>query len=225
MTTIAIKHDLAGDLTDRMLLVEPEVIETRIPETEIAAARNAALPDALGAALDLVGRRPPRTPGCAVAGPTADGRLRPRPRSRRHRDRLGHPAHLPGPRRGHGQGTDRRRHVRPGVVLANGVLWVRQSRLRPKYLHGCGDKCGQPAGSCPSHRDARPVTKTTTSRAGRHRIGLPDQLVILLSRHCDEQAAERARARNLGSDGGWVSRPLPRRRSTRAPTTTSGRHC
>jgi hypothetical protein len=54
MTTIAIKHDLAGDLTDRMLLVEPEVIETRIPETEIAAARAAALPDALGAVLDLV---------------------------------------------------------------------------------------------------------------------------------------------------------------------------
>ncbi|MEQ7127429.1 hypothetical protein ABN034_23165 [Actinopolymorpha sp. B11F2] len=54
MTTIAIKHDLAGDLTDRMLLVEPEVIEERIPEAEITRRRNAALPDALGAVLDLV---------------------------------------------------------------------------------------------------------------------------------------------------------------------------
>ncbi|MEQ4207933.1 hypothetical protein [Actinopolymorpha sp. B9G3] len=54
MTTIAIKHDLAGDLTDRMLLVEPEVIEHRRAEADIAAARAAALPDALSAVLDLV---------------------------------------------------------------------------------------------------------------------------------------------------------------------------
>jgi integrase len=48
------------------------------------------------------------------------------------------------------------------------------------------------------------VTKATKSRAGRRRIGLPDQLVILLRRHRDEQAAERALARNLWSEGGWV---------------------
>jgi integrase len=90
------------------------------------------------------------------------------------------------------------------VDLANGVLWVRQSRLRPKYVHGCGGKCGQRAGSCPARRPARPVTKATKSRAGRRRIGLPDQLVVLLQRHRDEQAAERALARNLWSEGGWV---------------------
>ncbi|MEQ7011371.1 hypothetical protein ABN028_34920 [Actinopolymorpha sp. B17G11] len=54
MTTIAIKHDLAGDLTDRMLLVEPEVIEHRRAEADIAQARADAIPDALGAVLDLV---------------------------------------------------------------------------------------------------------------------------------------------------------------------------
>ncbi|WP_067070468.1 hypothetical protein [Carbonactinospora thermoautotrophica] len=54
MTTIAIKHELAGDLVDRMLLVEPEVVDERMTEAEVRAARAAALPDALGAVLDLV---------------------------------------------------------------------------------------------------------------------------------------------------------------------------
>ncbi len=54
ITTIGIKHALAGDLVDRMLLVEPEVLDTRLPESEIRAAREAALPEALGAILDLV---------------------------------------------------------------------------------------------------------------------------------------------------------------------------
>lgn len=54
MTTIAIKHELAGDLVDRMLLVEPEVVDERLTEAEVRAARAAALPDALGAVLDLV---------------------------------------------------------------------------------------------------------------------------------------------------------------------------
>ena len=54
LTTIAIKHDIAGDLADRILLVEPEVIDKRLTEAEVAAARAAALPAALGAVLDLV---------------------------------------------------------------------------------------------------------------------------------------------------------------------------
>ena len=44
LTTIAIRHEVAGDLADRILLVEPEVIEKRRTETEITAARAAALP-------------------------------------------------------------------------------------------------------------------------------------------------------------------------------------
>ena len=54
LTTIAIRHDVAGDLADRILLVEPEVIEIRRTEADITAARAAALPAALGAILDLV---------------------------------------------------------------------------------------------------------------------------------------------------------------------------
>jgi len=54
LTTIAISHELAGDLADRTLLIEPEVIEVRRTETEVAAARAAALPAAVGAVLDLV---------------------------------------------------------------------------------------------------------------------------------------------------------------------------
>jgi len=54
MTTIAIRHDLAGDLADRMLLVEPDVLAARLTEEEVSTARAAALPGALGAVLDLV---------------------------------------------------------------------------------------------------------------------------------------------------------------------------
>ena len=54
LTTIAIGHDLAGDLADRTLLIEPEVIEVRRDEEDVQAARAAALPSALGAVLDLV---------------------------------------------------------------------------------------------------------------------------------------------------------------------------
>ena len=54
LTTIAIKHDLAGDLADRILLIEPEVIDKRRTEADITAARAAALPGGLGAVLDLV---------------------------------------------------------------------------------------------------------------------------------------------------------------------------
>ncbi|MQY07263.1 ATP-binding protein [Actinomadura macrotermitis] len=54
MTTIGLKHELAGDLADRMMLVEPDVIDTRLPEAEVTARRNAAVPRALAVVLDLV---------------------------------------------------------------------------------------------------------------------------------------------------------------------------
>ena len=54
LTTIAIRHEVAGDLADRILLVEPEVIDKRRTEADVTAARAAALPGALGAVLDLV---------------------------------------------------------------------------------------------------------------------------------------------------------------------------
>ena len=66
LTTIAIRHDVADDLTDRIPLVEPEVIEVRRTEVDITAARAAALPAGLGAALDLVAGVLRELPGTAV---------------------------------------------------------------------------------------------------------------------------------------------------------------
>jgi hypothetical protein len=66
LTTIAIRHDLAGDLADRILLVEPEVIDKRRTEADITAARAAALPGALGAVLDLVAGVLGELPGTEV---------------------------------------------------------------------------------------------------------------------------------------------------------------
>jgi hypothetical protein len=66
LTTIAIKHDLAGDLADRILLIEPDVIDKRRTETDVAAARAAALPAALGAILDLVAGVLRELPGAVV---------------------------------------------------------------------------------------------------------------------------------------------------------------
>ena len=53
-TTIAIRHDLGGDLADPILLVEPDVIDNRRTEADVQAARQAALPGALGAVLNLI---------------------------------------------------------------------------------------------------------------------------------------------------------------------------
>jgi hypothetical protein len=66
LTTIAIRHEVAGDLADRILLVEPEVIDKRRTETDVAVARQAALPGALGAVLDLVAGVLAELPGTAV---------------------------------------------------------------------------------------------------------------------------------------------------------------
>jgi hypothetical protein len=66
LTTIAIRHDLPGDLADRILLIEPEVIDARRTEADIAAARAAAVPDALGAVLDLAAGVLRELPGVRV---------------------------------------------------------------------------------------------------------------------------------------------------------------
>ena len=69
LTTIAIRHDVAGDLADRMMLVEPEVLEHRLTEAEVQAARQAALTAALSAVLDLVAAVLGELPGTQVADP------------------------------------------------------------------------------------------------------------------------------------------------------------
>lgn len=90
------------------------------------------------------------------------------------------------------------------VDLTNGVLWVRRSRRRPRYAHGCGDTCGRKAGYCPQRCRTNPETAETKSRAGRRAIGLPPQLVDLLRRHQAKQEAERATAGEHWQDEGWL---------------------
>lgn len=90
------------------------------------------------------------------------------------------------------------------VDLTNGRLTIRRSRLRPDWAHGCGDSCGRKPGHCPQRYNTRPDTAETKSRAGRRSIGLPPQLVELLREHKAEQERERAAARQLWHDEGWL---------------------
>jgi integrase len=90
------------------------------------------------------------------------------------------------------------------VDLDKGILRIRRSRLRPRYEHGCGGTCGRKAGFCPQRRNTRPPTGKVKSKAGRRTVGLPAQLVALLRQHRTEQDAERALARQLWHEDGWV---------------------
>jgi integrase len=91
------------------------------------------------------------------------------------------------------------------VDLDAGTLLVRRGRLRPRWEHGCNGTCGRKFGGyCPNRVALRDETAETKSRAGRRRIGLPDQLVELLRTHRAEQDRERVKAAQLWTDGGWV---------------------
>ncbi|MFG3404371.1 tyrosine-type recombinase/integrase [Streptomyces sp. NPDC048142] len=85
-----------------------------------------------------------------------------------------------------------------------GVIRVRRGRLRPRYQHGCGDRCGRKPGFCPQKINVRRETKNVKSRAGQRPIGAPDELMALLRRHKEEQGRERALARDLWTDKGYV---------------------
>jgi integrase len=120
--------------------------------------------------------------------------------------------------------ADERNHARWAIALALGLrqsealglkwsdldldratLTVRRGRQRPRWAHGCDGTCGRRhGGHCPQRRPLRTDTAETKSRAGRRTIGLPDQIVALLRRHRDEQAAERRTAAQLWTEGGWL---------------------
>jgi integrase len=90
------------------------------------------------------------------------------------------------------------------VDLDKSTIRIRRSRLRPRYVHGCGVDCGQTPGRCPERESARPPAGAVKSRAGKRTIGLPAQLVALLRAHQVEQQRERTAARQLWHDEGWV---------------------
>ncbi|MGW1539322.1 tyrosine-type recombinase/integrase [Streptomyces sp. NPDC002309] len=85
-----------------------------------------------------------------------------------------------------------------------GVIRVRRGRLRPRYKHGCGDRCGRKPGYCPQKINTRRETKNAKSRAGQRPIGAPEELLQLLRRHKEEQARERTVARDLWTEKGYV---------------------
>ncbi|MBW5250110.1 site-specific integrase [Streptomyces sp. P01-B04] len=85
-----------------------------------------------------------------------------------------------------------------------GVIRVRRGRLRPRYEHGCGNRCGRKPGFCPQKINVRRETKSVKSRAGQRPIGVPEELMDLLRRHKEEQVRERALARDLWTEKGYV---------------------
>ncbi|MFC9466042.1 tyrosine-type recombinase/integrase [Streptomyces coelicoflavus] len=90
------------------------------------------------------------------------------------------------------------------VDFEAGVILVRRGRLRPRYQHGCGDKCGRKPGYCPQKINVRRETKDTKTRAGKRPIGVPDELLGLLRQHKEKQDRERAVARDLWVEKGYV---------------------
>lgn len=90
------------------------------------------------------------------------------------------------------------------VDFEAGVLRVQRGRLRPRYKHGCGDRCGRKPGYCPKKINTRRETKSTKSKAGKRPIGAPEELMKLLLQHRETQARERLRARDLWVEKGYV---------------------
>ncbi|MGO1055715.1 tyrosine-type recombinase/integrase [Crossiella sp. CA198] len=91
------------------------------------------------------------------------------------------------------------------VRLDLGTLFVRRSRLRPRWRHGCTKPCGKKyGGHCPDRAPARAETAGTKSKAGKRAIGLPDEIVNLLRLHQGQQARERKAARQLWTETGFV---------------------
>ena len=87
------------------------------------------------------------------------------------------------------------------VDFVANVIRVRRGRLRPRYQHGCGDRCGRKPGYCPKKVNIRRETKGTKTRAGKRPIGVPDELMRLLLQHKRQQGRERLLARDL-----WVEK-------------------
>ena len=85
------------------------------------------------------------------------------------------------------------------------ALRVRRNRLRPKYVHGCGEQpCGRKEGFCPQKVNRRQECAELKSRAGRRPMGIPEPLGKLLSDHKAAQEAERETAGDLWTDKGYV---------------------
>jgi integrase len=92
----------------------------------------------------------------------------------------------------------------PDIDLNSGTLRVRATRQRPKYEHGCDGGCGRKAGFCPQRRQHNADIGDTKSAAGQRLIGLPDELVVMLRHHREEQERERRLAGQMWEGKDWV---------------------
>jgi integrase len=90
------------------------------------------------------------------------------------------------------------------VDLDRGLLTIRRTRARPRFAHGCSSNCGKTPGYCPQRVQVNADIGETKSDAGRRTIGLPEELVAILTRHRETQAVQRDAARQLWEDGDWV---------------------
>jgi integrase len=80
------------------------------------------------------------------------------------------------------------------VDFVANMIRVRRGRLRPRYQHDCGVRCGRKPGYCPKKVNIRRETNGTKTRAGKRPIGVPDVLMRLLLQHKREQDRERVLA-------------------------------
>ena len=85
-----------------------------------------------------------------------------------------------------------------------GLLWVRKSRLRSIYEHGCGGDCGKFPGWCPDRILINGEDGDTKSSAGRRAVGPPEPLIDLLRGHREEQDRMREHARQLWQESDRV---------------------
>lgn len=109
--------------------------------------------------------------------------------------------------------------------LENGVLWICRSRRRPRYAHGCGERCGRKAGYCPQRRRTNPETAETKSRAGRRAVGFLRSWRSFCGRTA---CGRRPNARRPEMSGTTRGGSLPREPAGAPPpasTTTNGRSC
>lgn len=90
------------------------------------------------------------------------------------------------------------------VDLDRGLLWVRKSRVRPEYRHGCEGDCGRMPGWCRQRVRVNDEDGETKSRAGRRAVGLPAPLAQLLREHQAQQERDREKARQLWADSDYV---------------------
>ncbi|GAA3621036.1 site-specific integrase [Lentzea roselyniae] len=78
------------------------------------------------------------------------------------------------------------------------------TRHKRKCPAPCPPDCKRHARACPKRRGGGLVVSEVKSRAGRRVINVPEPLLDWLRAHDDEQDEERALARELWDEGGWM---------------------